>query len=226
MEWRNAGLSRCPLHPHGGCSLCRHGSYKRLTTPGVRVARWYCPKSRRTFSLLPDFLAARFPGRLTTIEDAVIFAGSARSVEAAADFLRGLDISLPSAVRWLRRRIGAVRASIEAAAVIAPQEVSSLMAEATARRDSGSILLRLRAEFAAEALARIPAPLGFRCNRHRNGHLPDRQHDVGPDPGCDARYAAVPKVIQRICSPSRPISLHLSYPHPKTYVGSGVPIDV
>jgi hypothetical protein len=224
-EWRGARLSRCPLHPHGGCSLRRHGSYKRLTTPGVRIARWYCPESRRTFSLLPDFLAARLHGLLATIEDDVILAGSARSMEAAADVLRGLDISLPSAVRWLRRRVSAVRASINVAVAIAPRWMSSFMAEATSRRDPGSILLRLRAEFAPEVLARIPAPLGFRRARYRKGHLPGRQHDVGPDPGRDARYAAMPNVIQRICTSSRLISPHLSHPPPTTYFGSGAPID-
>ena len=225
-EWRSALLPRCPLHPHGGCSLCRHGSYRRLTTPGVRIARWYCPQSRRTFSLLPDFLAARLPGLLTTIEEAVILADSARSIEAAADELRGLDISLPSAVRWLRRRIRAVRLSIEAAVEMSPQLMSCFMAEATSRRDFSSILLRLRADFAPEVLARIPAPLGFQCDRRRNGQLPDRQHDMGPDPGCDARYAATPKGIQRTCSPFRLISQHLSHPPPKTYFEFGRPIDV
>ena len=31
----------------------------RKTPRGTRVARWYCPQSRTTFSLLPDCLAAR-----------------------------------------------------------------------------------------------------------------------------------------------------------------------
>jgi hypothetical protein len=30
----------------------------------VRIARWYCPEGHRTFSLLPDFLAAKLPGSL------------------------------------------------------------------------------------------------------------------------------------------------------------------
>ena len=87
-EWRDTRLSGCPLHPSGGCSLARHGSYARVTPRGLRIARWYCPEGRRTFSLLPDFLAARLPGLLTSIEDSVTFASSAKSVEAAADALR------------------------------------------------------------------------------------------------------------------------------------------
>ena len=62
--WRRAILPRCPLHPRGGCGLARHGSYARKRPAGTRIARWYCPQGHRTFSLLPDHLAARFPGTL------------------------------------------------------------------------------------------------------------------------------------------------------------------
>ena len=58
-QWRDARLLACPLHPDGGCSIARHGSYARVTPQGLRVDRWYCPQGHRTFSLLPDFLAAR-----------------------------------------------------------------------------------------------------------------------------------------------------------------------
>jgi hypothetical protein len=34
---------------------------------------------------------------------------SAKSMEAAADTLRGLDVTLPSALRWLHRRVRAVQ---------------------------------------------------------------------------------------------------------------------
>src|SRR5205085_9843106 len=112
-EWRDAQLLSCPLHPSGGCSFARHGTYERLTPQGLRIARWYCPEGHRTFSLLPDFLAARFPGLLATIE-ASISVASSKSMEAAADALRGPDVSLPGAVRWLRRRIRAVQAGLEA----------------------------------------------------------------------------------------------------------------
>jgi hypothetical protein len=107
-EWRDARLSHCPLHPGGGCSFRRHGSYGRTTPRGLRVARWYCPEGRRTFSLLPDFLCAKLPGLLSSIEAAVRSVSDYRSIEAAADALRQDGITLPSAVRWLRRRIRAV----------------------------------------------------------------------------------------------------------------------
>jgi hypothetical protein len=211
-EWRSARLWRCPLHPDGGCSLCRHGSYERLTTPGVRIARWYCPEGRRTFSLLPDFLAARLPGLLAAIENDVIQAGSARSTEAAADVLRGLDIGLPCAVRWLRRRVSAVRASISAAAAIAPWWMSSLMREVTTRSCPAPVLLRLRTELTPEILDRLPPPLGFQRAHPRNKRPPDRQHDMGPDPECDPQYAGTTKVIRSSCTPTQPILQCLSHP--------------
>ena len=70
--WREATLSRCPLHPQGGCSFRRHGTYERVHPPGARIARWYCPQGHRTFSLLPDCLAARLPDTLGELEAAVV----------------------------------------------------------------------------------------------------------------------------------------------------------
>ena len=93
------GYRVAPLHPLGGCSFARHGSYARATPRGQRIARWYCPEGRRTSSLLPDFLAARLPGLLASIEHSITVAWSAKSMEAAADALRGPDVSLPGAVR-------------------------------------------------------------------------------------------------------------------------------
>ena len=88
QAWRYASLERCPNHPHGGCSLARHGTYARKTPRGTRIARWYCPESHTTFSLLPDCLAARLPGTLDEVETVVAAAEQAPSLSAAADALR------------------------------------------------------------------------------------------------------------------------------------------
>lgn len=128
-EWRDGQLSGCPLHPSGGCSFARHGSYPRKTSPGLRIARWYCPEGRRTFSLLPDFLAARLPGLLSSIEDSIVVASSARSMEAAADALRGPEVTLPGAVRWLRRRVRVIGAVL---ACLASEMVLDTLAMASA----------------------------------------------------------------------------------------------
>jgi hypothetical protein len=68
------------LHPPGECSIARHGSYTRVAPQATRIARWYCPEGHRTFSLLPDFLAARLPGLLCSIEEAVATAETSTSL--------------------------------------------------------------------------------------------------------------------------------------------------
>jgi len=158
-EWREARLSGCPLHPSDGCSFARHGSYARVTPRGLRIARWYCPEGRRTFSLLPDFLAARLPGLLDSIEESITVAATAKSLEAAADAQRGLDVTLPSAVRWLRRRIRAVRTALMH---VAPEAVIGALAGEPAPKgdlDEGRLLLGLRRSLSPQMLNSIPAPL-------------------------------------------------------------------
>ncbi|MFZ0788621.1 MAG: hypothetical protein WAM94_03245 [Chromatiaceae bacterium] len=48
--------------------MARHGTYRRVSPLGTRIARWYCPTGPRTFSLLPDCLAARLSGTLSEVE--------------------------------------------------------------------------------------------------------------------------------------------------------------
>ena len=119
--WRLATLARCPVHRDGGCGFARHGTYERVSPPGTRIARWYCPRAHRTFSLLPDHLAVRFPGTLYEIEQVVASVEAAPSVEVAADRLRSDDITLVSAVRWVRRRVSAVRALLTTVIGLFPQ---------------------------------------------------------------------------------------------------------
>jgi hypothetical protein len=179
-EWRDAHLSACPLHPSGGCSFSRHGSYARAAPQGLRIARWYCPEARQTFSLLPDFLAARLPGLLDTIQTCVVAVQSARSLEAAADLVRGPEVTLPGAVRWLRRRVQGVRTGIAA--------VSNLMPELPVNVGIGQtgFLCALRRLLPMTVLTYVPAPLGFgpRC---QIGNAHD-QHEVGPDQRAWSEY--------------------------------------
>jgi hypothetical protein len=115
--WREARLAACPRHPRGGCGLVRHGTYPRRTPTGIRIARYYCPTAHETFSLLPDCRASHFPGELAAVESVV---ETARSVEAAADALRP-EITLPSAVRWVRRRLTPVRRALLALVTLLPE---------------------------------------------------------------------------------------------------------
>jgi transposase-like protein len=134
--WRDASLAACPRHPRGGCGLVRHGTYGRRTPVGMRIARYYCPTAHETFSLLPDGLASHFPGALDPIEQVVATVEAARSVEAAADVLRP-DITLPSAVRWVRRRLTPVRCALVAV-------ITYHMAALTREELAGYLTHRLR----------------------------------------------------------------------------------
>jgi transposase-like protein len=183
--WREARLLRCPLHPHGGCGFCRHGTYARKTPPGTLIARWYCPKGHRTFSLLPDHLATRFPGTLSEIEQVVVAVEQASSLEAAADALRRDPVTLASAVRWVRRRVRLVRALLTIVVGLLPQSLLGCAPTIVAVRTRLAIpqvlvALRERVNAHLQALAR---PLGFGHRRTAGGdHQSALQQRMGPDP--------------------------------------------
>ena len=140
QAWRDARLDRCPNHPHGGCSLARHGTYERKTPEGVRVARWYCPQSHTTFSLLPDCLAARLPGTLDALEAVVVAAEEADSQEAAANEVRcpsdDAAIALPGALRWLRRRVDLVHDVLARVIGLIPDKLAGCAATRGKRSDA------------------------------------------------------------------------------------------
>jgi hypothetical protein len=70
--------------------------------------------------LLPDHLAARFPGTLGEIEAVVAEVERARSVEAAANALRPDDVTLATALRWIRRRLRLVHAVLRVVVSLLP----------------------------------------------------------------------------------------------------------
>ncbi|MDJ0872846.1 MAG: hypothetical protein QNJ87_13890 [Gammaproteobacteria bacterium] len=182
--WREASLPQCPLHPQGGCSLARHGTYERVNPPGARVARWYCREGHCTFSLLPDCLAARFRGTLFAIEQVVLAVEQASSLEAAADRLRP-EIELPGAIRWTRRRVKPVHGALSALVSLMPERFSGAQPTVTALRGHvghDGVLPALRA-IATAYLPFLPPPLGFRPPSITGGeHDAPRQHQMGPDP--------------------------------------------
>jgi hypothetical protein len=146
----------------------------------MRVTRYYCPTAHETFSLLPDCLASRFPSDLDDLERVVTHVAAARGIEAAADTLRP-EIDLPSAVRWIRRRLTLVRAALVIVAGVLPGLLvrdASLGALAetwgTAR-----VLVTLRGRVASH-LAVLPPPLGFgpRARRRPSGPRAT-QHAMG-----------------------------------------------
>jgi transposase-like protein len=180
--WRDASLATCPRHPRGGCGLVRHGTYPRRTPTGMRIARYYCPTAHETFSLLPDCLASHFPGALDPIEQVVATVETARSVEAAADILRP-DITLPSAVRWIRRRLTPVRRALLAIVTLVPDLFTgdARLAAVRLALATPSALVALRTH-AAPHLATLPTPVGFhpRASR-RDVRASAAPHGMGAD---------------------------------------------
>ena len=188
--WREARLDRCPNHPHGGCSLARHGTYARKRPAGTQIARWYCRESHTTFSLLPDCLAARLPGTLTELEEVVVEAEQAGSLMVVADRLRRDAIELPGAMRWVRRRVRLVQHVLRLVQGLLPLQLSGCRAEITAcrrRLNSDAVLVSLRS-LTAPWLPVLAAPLGFRPHGIAGEDPKKRvQQNLGPDPPSPAR---------------------------------------
>ncbi len=182
--WRFATLECCPLHPVGGCSVVRHGTYERVDPPGTQIPRWYCPEGQCTFSLLADCFASRLSGSLHKIEEVVVQVEQAKSLQAAADRLR-LDIELPGALRWTRRRVKYVHASLTTVRGLLPERFAGCQGTVASFRkklDRNDILPVLR-EIAAVHLASLAAPLGFRPLPVRGGKRKMViQHQTGADP--------------------------------------------
>jgi hypothetical protein len=148
----------------------------------MRIALYYCPTAHETFSLLPDCQASRFPGELDDLERVVAHVEMARSIEAAADVLRP-DIVLPSAVRWVRRRLTLIRATVLTLVTLVPDllgcEAHVRAVRTALATDHALVALRARA---ASWLAALPRPLGFaRQVPRRPTRRPSAQHDLGAD---------------------------------------------
>ncbi|NEV65466.1 hypothetical protein, partial [Thiorhodococcus minor] len=167
-----------------GCHFARHGTYARVSPPGTRVARFYCPEGHCTFSLLPDCLAAHLSGTLSEVEALVRAAEQAPSLEALCDSER-LDIELPGALRWIRRRVQGVHAlltTLKGLLGAAFVSVAPTLTAFGAHLGVAEVLVALRG-IAASWLGQLPAPLGFRARcRARASMGQDLQQEAGPDP--------------------------------------------
>ncbi len=148
----------------------------------MRIARYYCPTAHETVSLLPDCLASHFPGELAALESVVATVEAARSVDAAADVLRP-DITRPSAVRWVRRRLTPIRRALLAVVTLLPDRFTSDARLAAVRRAlaTPSAFVALRAH-AAPQLTTLPTPLGFHPRTVRRAARPSAApHGLGAD---------------------------------------------
>jgi len=189
--WESATLAQCPLHPEGGCGICRHGTYPRKFPEPLQIARAYCAKGKTTFSLLPDCLASRLPGELDAVEQAAA-AVEAKGVAKAAEELRPAAadaVTSISAERWARRRAAHFKGILAAVIGLLPDRLAGISTVSGLRDRLGTVhALRLLREIAASHLHALPPPLGFgprpRRRVRRGGSF---QHDQGPDPPPSAR---------------------------------------
>jgi hypothetical protein len=183
--WQSATLKRCPLHPEGGCGFARHTPYARVEPPGAQVARFYCPEGHTTFSMLPDCLASRLSSSLEEVERVCTEVEErGQSLEATAQQLRP-DIDLQGAMRWVRRRVGAVVGALVALVGLRPDLFAGRQ---PSLEDFRSVLgvehvLPVLRETAAGHLAALPPPLGFGPPATRRGPVVHQhQHEAGADP--------------------------------------------
>jgi hypothetical protein len=187
--WREASLSLCPVHETPDCGFARHGTYVRKVPGVARVTRYYCPDAETTFGLLPDFYASRFPGTLQDIEDVVVVVEQAASVEAAANEVRPDDVenavTLPSALRWVRRRLVMVREVLVSVLALWPAMFAGCTPTVASFRkglgtDSALVALRVTCE---PKLHVMPVPVGLVprswCRRRARRRL---EQSMGPAP--------------------------------------------
>ncbi len=148
----------------------------------MRIARWYCRDAHMTFSVLPDCMAARVVGSLDEVEQVTLVAES-KGVEAAAQDLR-MEIELPGAMRWIRRRRDAVRVALLALITALPGRLGTVARVQAVQTvlETERALVALR-EIGADHLSALTYPLGF-CGPHRRRAERDlvTQHETGPDP--------------------------------------------
>ncbi|MEM6962074.1 MAG: hypothetical protein AAF550_10085 [Myxococcota bacterium] len=164
--WLGARIQQCPK-----CNgpIRRHGTYRRKTPEGIRIARFYCRPCQMTVSLLPSFLAAGYSEELAVQQQAVATAAACSGFDEAARTLRA-DIELQGARRWLRRRLARHRLALLIVATLFGVPIASidLFAMRTTHPD---------------ALRQVPTPVGL---AHRPltawRATPAKQHTMGPDP--------------------------------------------
>jgi hypothetical protein len=159
--------------------------------PGRRraqIARYYCPQGQTTFSLLPDCLASRLTGSLDEVEQVVVAAEQAPSQERAAAALRP-DITLPAALRWMRRRLLPVRATLVAMVTLLPELMGlpPVLTDLRGHLGASRALVALR-EKASVHLSALGPPVGLGPRPHtRIPKRGSRQHKTGTDPPAPSR---------------------------------------
>ncbi len=182
--WKEARLEHCPIHPQGGCGFCKNGTYRRKYPEGTKVARWYCSEGHTTFGLLPDCLSSRLSGSLNEVESVIVEVEDSPTQEKAADKIR-IDIELPGALRWMRRRVVLAQAALVMLIDLLPSLFAGCSPTICSFRSAlclEPILPELRGH-ASLYLHILPPPLGFgprpKLKKSKKVHF---QHKTGTDP--------------------------------------------
>jgi hypothetical protein len=162
------------------------------------VARWYCPAGHCTFSLLPDCLSARLSGTLDVLEGLVRAAEQAPSLEALCAEQR-LDIELPGALRWIRRRVQDVHSALH--------RIKGLLGEAFARVEPTltAFAAHLGVRAVLVALRGIAAAWGWASCPSRSDSRPGAAGAAGRDsPSNTVRGLTRRDCWRRVCGAGNP----------------------
>lgn len=111
-------------------------------------------------------------------------AEQASSLEAACASMR-LDIELPGVLRWTRRRVQVVHATLKILKGLLPAVLDNCQPTLAAFKQhlGGDVVLPRLREMAALYLRWLPTPLGLHHRASAGNPPPSHtQHQVGPDP--------------------------------------------
>jgi hypothetical protein len=163
--WLSATLPSCPIDGNGCCPR-RHGCYWRKWPEPIPIARFYCPRARTTFSLLPDFLSSRYSGELTEFEQVCVAAENDADCLSVANEIRPLEcvesITIHAARRWVGRRRVLFAIMLRALLGVAVDLIHGVhtATELRERLGSNEAMVALR-KIVALNLVTLPPPLGF-----------------------------------------------------------------
>lgn len=186
QAWHGATLPSCPIDG-AGCRPRRHGCYWRKFPCPIPIARFYCPRAKTTFSLLPDCLSSRYSGELAEFEQVCVAAESADTL-SVCNAIRPLDsatsISARSAARWVGRRCALFAVMLRALLGVAVEHVQGVhtATQLRERLQCSEALVELRAIVAAN-LGSLAPPLGFGPWPNAPRRTPtEAPHAMAPEP--------------------------------------------
>ncbi len=174
-------LPRVPAIRAAGAASCDTGPIRGARPPACGSRAITVRRPARPSACCRIVSRVTFPARSTRLSTWSP-PWTARSVEAAADILRP-EITLPSAVRWVRRRLTPIRRALLAIVTLVPDLFTGDARLAAVRAALGlpSALVALRTHTAPH-LATLPTPLGFqpRSDR-RDARRATVPHGLGAD---------------------------------------------